>query len=85
MIPASIPRNGFVTAVTTNVVPPTAAFVASAAGASNATVLKIPRTNKSKCSPDIYFITLKYLGHYEKDSENPKMITGNKKLIHYFI
>lgn len=41
-----MPKNGFVTAVTTSVEPPTAAFIASAAGASNATVLKIPRTNK---------------------------------------
>lgn len=39
-----MPKNGFVTAVTTNVEPPTAAFAARAAGASSATVLKIPNT-----------------------------------------
>ena len=43
-----MPKNGFVTAVTTSVEPPTAAFAAKAAGASNATVLKIPRTNKKQ-------------------------------------
>ena len=47
MIPATIPRNGLVTAVTTRVDPPTAALVARAAGASKATVLKIPSTNKN--------------------------------------
>ena len=35
-----------VTVVTTIVVPPTAAFVARAEGASSTTVLKIPSTNK---------------------------------------
>ena len=39
-------RNGLVTAVTTMVVPPTAALLDSAVGASSTTVLKIPSTNR---------------------------------------
>lgn len=47
-----MPKNGFVTAVTTSVEPPTAAFAAKAAGASSATVLKIPNTNKKPAIED---------------------------------